>query len=165
MNHTESTHLKDEQGNTMPTLSAPAPDHYLMLDEIQKEDVILESDHCIISHPDHSDCFIRTYLIQKLSDSSEILEYGVWVSISKENLIKYLKGTIGEKIFAGYLCTQVSPYQDVYQIRMNVIVSDQDQVPESVPQEYQADVPFVRDYYEGITKQEAIDRVKKIYKQ
>lgn len=164
MNQVEPIHIKDEQGNILPTLSAPAPDQYLMLSDLQKQNVILENDYCIISHPDQTDCFIRTYLIQELSDSPEVLEYGVWVSISKENLNKYLTGDTRDEIFPGYLCTQISPYTDVYQIRMNIVISNIDQVPESVPQDDQMTTPFVKDYYNGITKKEALDRIRKVYR-
>ena len=154
----------DEPAKVLGTLSAPCPDHYLMLDELQKNNALLESDHCIISYTDRVDYFIKTYLIQKLTDSPETLEYGVWISISRENLLKYLQQEATGEIFAGYLCTRISPYQDMYEIKMNIIISNQDQIPESVPQEYQNDVPFVRDYYEGITKAEALRRIQEVTK-
>jgi len=163
MDQTKLINITDEQGNTLPTLSAPVPDQYLMLSDSQKQDAILNSDYCIISHPNQTDYFIRTYLIQKLSDNSEVLEYGVWISISKENLNKYLEGNVNDQIFPEYLCTQVFPYTDVYQIRMNIIISDSDQIPESVPQDGQMSKPFVKDYYDGITKKEALHRIKKVY--
>lgn len=164
MDQTEPIHIKDEQGNVLPTLSAPVPDQYLMLSDSQKEGVILDNDYCIISHPDQTDYFIRTYLIQELSDSPEVLEYGVWISISKENLSKYLEEDAKDEIFPGYLCTQIFPYTDLYQIRMNIVISDSNQVPESVPQDDQVSVLFVKDYYDGITKKEALERIRKVYK-
>jgi hypothetical protein len=164
MTNPNTSPLRDEEGNILPALSAPVPDHYLMLDESQKKDVILNDDYCIIQHENKIDCFIRTYLIQKLLDSPEILEYGVWISISQENLIKYLEDGLEEnQIISGYLCTQMYPYENVYQIKMNVIISNENERPESVPQDYQSQIKFVNDYYTGITKKEALDRVAMIH--
>ena len=81
-----------EKHYEMPALAFNAPFHYHILSSQEKEQIVdLDDDFCIIKHDDQTDRFIRVVLRQKIMDSCEFLEYGLWVSLSENSYKDYQK--------------------------------------------------------------------------
>jgi len=147
-----------------PALSYDAPLFYDQLPEEYKQNIAeLDTDFCIIRHTDRTDRFIRGTLIQKVIDHCENLEYGLWVSLSEKSFDDY-KSTFGNNHEAGYfgwLSNNLPDYQ-FESIPTNVNTRPDGLRPEIVPHE-SFDHPFVRDYYNGITKAEAERRISAVF--
>lgn len=68
-----------------PALGYDAPHSYHILSEEEKAAIAeLSSDFCVIRYPEQTDRFIRAVLNQKIIDHPEMLQYGVWVSLTKK---------------------------------------------------------------------------------
>ena len=67
-----------------PALTFKSPDNYDSLSQTDKETIAeIDSDFCIVNHPDQTDKYIRGTLKQKVNDHCEDLEYGLWVKKKK----------------------------------------------------------------------------------
>lgn len=148
----------------MPALAFDSPHNYHVLSEEDKEAIAeLTDDFCVIEHEGQTDYFIRAALFQEIADSDEMLHYGVWVSLSEKSFRDYeehFEDDEYEATYFGYLCSQVAPYADTMSIKMNVVCSGDGHRPEVIPhRSEQMHLPFVRDYYEGISREEADRRV------
>lgn len=151
-----------------PAIGFKEPFPYQTLSDEDKENIAeLDDDFCVISYEDQTDRFIRVVLKQKIKGGCEddSLHYGVWVSLSEKSFDGYsehfLEGN-SETTYFGYLCTLIPEYEDTFSIKMTVVVSKGNERPEVFPHEDQIDHPFVRDYYEGITTEEAKARLAKL---
>lgn len=146
-----------------PALTFISPDNYDSLSEEDKKKIgSLDSDFCVIKHLEQTDKFIRCTLTQKVTDHCEDLEYGLWVSLSEKSFQDYLDNydrKDNETKYFGWLCNTVPDYDFNESIPTTVITRLEGQRPEIVPHK-DFDHPFVRDYYEGITKEEAERRIK-----
>jgi hypothetical protein len=146
-----------------PALTFISPANYDSLSEEDKQTIAsLDSDFCIIKHPEQTDKFIRCTLTQKVNDHCEDLEYGLWVSLSEKSFQDYLDNYDRkdyETKYFGWLCNTIPDYDFSKSIPTTVFTRLAGQRPEIVPHE-DFDHPFVRDYYEGITKEEAERRIK-----
>jgi hypothetical protein len=71
----------------------------------------LTSDTCVI---DDQDYFIRGVIDLPIHDYPRELGFGVWVSLKKENFMKYLENWDSDKIgpFFGWLCTRIAYYHE-----------------------------------------------------
>lgn len=150
--------------NEWPALGFNAPDNYYMLSEEDKGRIAQKSDDfCVIEHEEQTDRFIRAVLFQKVIDHCEELNYGVWVSLSEKSFNDY-KGEFkkGNKdvTYFGFLCNNIPGYEYSDSIKTNVVVSQGDNRPEIIPHNDQMDNPFVYDYFNGITKEEAEKRIQ-----
>lgn len=148
-----------------PALDFIAPEHYYLLSDEDKEKYVkeLSDDFCVIEYEDQTDYFIRCVLFQKVLDYCNDLQYGVWVSLSEKSFDDYNADFLSDEqnaTYFGYLCNQFPDYEYTLAIRMNVVTQNNRLRPEVIPHSDQMDVPFVRDYYEGITKEEAERRIK-----
>ncbi|MNS22926.1 hypothetical protein D3C72_547310 [compost metagenome] len=145
-----------------PALGYISPLHYNLLSEDDKQKIAeLNSDFCIIRYPDQVDRFIRGTLTQKVTDHCEDLDYGLWVSLSENSFQDYLDNYTNENHEAkyfGWLCNHLPDYIFNESIPTTVYIKANNQRPEIVPHE-DFDHPFVRDYYNGITKIEAERRI------
>ena len=125
----------------------------------------MDSDFCIVRHPDQTDRFIRTTLTQKVIDHCENLEYGLWVSLSEKSFQEYADNfknqTLQTKYF-GWLSNDIPEYEFLEGIPTTVFTRTGNERPEIIPHK-DFDHPFVKDYYDGITKQEAEKRIKAMY--
>lgn len=148
-----------------PSIAFDSPFHYDKLnDEDKKSLAKLSDDFCVIRHPDQTDRFIRAVLHQKVNDDCTTLDYGVWVSLSEKSYKDYLDNYDNENhqaTYFGFLCNILTGYEDTLSIKSNVVLRGKIR-PEVIPHDDQMDSEFVRDYYNGIDKEEAEQRIKKV---
>jgi hypothetical protein len=145
-----------------PALTFKSPDSYSILSGKQRKEIAeIGSDFCVIKHAEQTDRFIRCTLTQKVNDHCEDLEYGLWVSLSEKSFQDYSDNYNNENhetTYFGWLCNDIPEYEFAESIPTNVITKTGDQRPEIVPHE-SCNHPFVFDYYNGITKDEAEKRI------
>lgn len=145
-----------------PALTFISPDNYSCLPEEDKKSIgYLDSDFCTINHSDQMDRFIRCTLTQKVNDHCEDLDYGLWVSLSEKSYVDYeknFKKDSEEKVYFGWLCNDIIDYEFPESIPTDVITRNNGQRPEIIPHK-SFDHPFVKDYYDGISKKEAERRI------
>lgn len=145
-----------------PALTFIAPDNYNCLSENDKINTgYLDSDFCTINHSEQIDRFIRCTLTQKVNNHCENLDYGLWVSLSEKSYVDYeknFKKESEEKAYFGWLCNDIIDYDFSESIPMDVITRNNGQRPELIPHK-DFDHPFVKDYYNGISKKEAERRI------
>ena len=105
-------------------------------------------------------------MIQKVNDHCEDLEYGLWVSLSEKSFEDYLANFDNENHetqYFGWLSNYISQYQFSNSIPTTVVTKSGNDRPEIFPHQ-DFDHPFVKDYYEGITKEEAEKRIQGMLK-
>lgn len=150
-----------DHGN-WPAYGFMAPVYYDELTEEEKSDIAkLSSDFCEIHHPDQIDRFIRVVLRQKVIDHTEDLEYGVWVSLSEKSYTDYADNFDSENhetTYFGWLCNTIPDYETMLEIPVNVNTKKGNERPEIFPHQ-DFEHPFVADYYNGITLEEAQKRI------
>ena len=145
-----------------PALTFISPDNYNCLSENDKSNIATkDNDFCIIKNNEQIDRFIRCTLTQKVNDHCEDLDYGLWVSLSEKSFLnyeKYFKKEGAEEGYFGWLCNDIIDYEFSESIPMNVITRENGERPELIPHK-DFDHPFVKDYYNGISKAEAEKRI------
>jgi hypothetical protein len=146
-----------------PAIAFDSPFHYNSLnDEDKKSIATLTGDFCVIKHEDQTDRFIRTVIHQKVNDDCQTLDYGVWVSLSEKSYKDYYDNYDNENHVATYFgrISNILPgYEDTLSVEANVVLRGKIR-PEVIPHDDQ-DNDFVTDYYNGIDKDAADERVKK----
>jgi hypothetical protein len=146
-----------------PALAFISPDNYNTLSPGSKKTTAkINSDFCIIYHPDQTDRFIRCVLTQRVIDHCENLEYGLWVSLSEKSFDDYAANFNNENHETSYfawLCNDIPGYEFEESIPTTIFTRPGNQRPEIVPHD-DYDHPFVKDYYHGISKAEAEKRIK-----
>ena len=85
----------------LPDLALLAPDPYLELPEGERtRRASFTSDWCAITHDDGAtDQFLRGVLYVPLRDAAGSFCIGMWVSQSRENLLRYLRGEPLDRTF------------------------------------------------------------------
>lgn len=150
-----------------PALAFASPANYDFLSDKEKSTLgKLSPDFCEIHYQDQIDRFIRVILIQKVNDACQDLDYGLWVSFSEKSYTDYRANFHNKNHEAGYfgwLCSNIPEYENTMSIPCNVITKTGNSRPEIFPHE-DFDHPFVRDYYLGITKKEAENRIREMIK-
>jgi len=145
-----------------PALAYDSPMYYAELSEEDKQKIAtLSSDFCVITRPDQTDRFIRCTLSQKIIGDCQTLEYGLWSSLSEKSYQDYTDNYDNndhEATYFGWISNQLPGYTYDDSIPANIITRKNGGRPEIVPHE-SFDHPFVRDYYNGITKAEAERRI------
>jgi hypothetical protein len=122
----------------------------------------LSADFCVITHPDQTDRFIRAVLYQKVIGDCRQLEYGLWTSLSEKSFNDYVENFNDENHEAqyfGWLSNNLPDYKFKESIPLTVVTQGGNARPKLTPYE-DVDHPFVRDYYNGITKKEAERRIR-----
>lgn len=146
-----------------PALAFNSPFHYNNLSEEEKKRIAkLGNDSCIVQHEDQTDLFIRATLSQKVNKHCEALDYGLWVSLSEKNYLDYQENFNNpnhDTQYFGWLCNSIPEYENTLSIPTTVKTRKNNQRPEIIPHD-DFDHPFVKDYYEGITKEEAEKRIR-----
>jgi hypothetical protein len=146
-----------------PALAYTAPVFYDNLSEEEKQEIgELDNDFCMIRHENQADRFIRCTLTQKVTDHCENLEYGLWVSVREKSYQDYTDNFKNENhitTYFGWLSNDVPQYGKTTSIPTTVYTKAGDQRPEIVPHR-DFHHPFVRDYYQGITKDEVERRIQ-----
>lgn len=151
-----------EDHSEWPALTWPSPTPYNELSEEDKGRIgKLDSDFCVIAHQDQTDRFIRCTLHQRVIDHGGELDYGVWVSLSEKSFNDYVEhynDNDHEGQYFGWLCNNIPPYGGTLSIPTTVRPRPNGQRPYVIPHE-DHDHPFVHDFYNGISMEEAIRRV------
>jgi hypothetical protein len=150
-----------------PALAFKSPANYDVLSDKEKSELgKLDSDFCEIHYKDQIARFIRVTLSQKVNDNCENLDYGLWVSLSEASYLDYksnFNNQNHETGYFGWLCNNIPEYGDTMSIPCDVITKKENSRPEIFPHQ-NFDHPFVRDYYDGITKIEAEERINQMIK-
>jgi hypothetical protein len=147
-----------------PAIAFDAPNNYSELTEDEKKKHVKEKtdDLCVIAYENQTDHFIRAVLFQTVTDSCQNLDYGVWVSVSEKNYNAYRNNELEEdSTFFCFLCTWIPGYESTMAVKCYGVIGNPAHRPEVIPYEDQMDHPFVSDYYNGISKQDAEARIQK----
>ncbi|WP_166923078.1 DUF2199 domain-containing protein [Flavobacterium poyangense] len=152
-----------EQHEGWPALTYISPDNYSWLSDNEKDEIaLIDEDFCVIKRPDHVGRFIRCVLFQEVNDHCEDLEYGLWVSLSEKSFQDYLDNFDNkehETQYFGWLSNGLKGYTFSESVPTTVVTQRGNNRPVIFPhKEY--DHPFVKDFYEGITKTEAENRIQ-----
>jgi len=155
-----------KEHESWPAITYNAPNSYSNLSSEEKEEIaVIDQDFCVIKYADdHIDRFIRVVFIQKVNDHCENLEYGFWVSLSETSFKDYLKNFDNENHetqYFGWLSNYIPQYQFENSIPTTVVTKSGNDRPEIFPHN-DFDHPFVKDFYNGITKEEAEKRIREI---
>ena len=146
-----------------PAIAYDAPVYFIELSEEDRQNFCeINSDFCVISHADRTDRFIRCTLRQKVISECEWLDYGIWVSLSENSFNDYKQNFDNdnhEVQYFGWLSNNIESYENTTSVPTTVITRSGNQRPEVFPHE-DFNHPFVQDYYNGITKQEAERRIR-----
>ncbi|WP_083195879.1 DUF2199 domain-containing protein [Flavobacterium piscis] len=155
-----------KEHESWPAITYNAPNSYSNLSAQEKEEIaVIDEDFCVIKYADgHIDRFIRVVLIQKVNDHCEDLEYGFWVSLSQTSFKDYLENFDNENHetqYFGWLSNYIPQYEFSNSIPTTVVTKSGNDRPEIFPHK-DFDHPFVKDFYNGITKEEAEKRIREI---
>lgn len=166
MNSENKCTICGEVHHTYPALTFTYPNSYYWLTEEQKNTykIHVDSDFCTIEYPDRTDRFVRVVLKQKIAKTSHYLEYGLWVSLSEASYEDYAANFNNENhetVYFGWLSNALPDYQFEKSIAMDVKTKSGNERPEVYPQ-LDFSHPFVVDFYNGITKEEAEKRIHSI---
>ena len=145
-----------------PALAYDSPDHYALLSQEEQGAIAkLTDDFCVITYPDETDRFVRGVLFQKVNDHCETLDYGLWVSLSEKSFLDYQAHFTDdnyEAVYFGWICNTLEGHDYCLGIPTNVILKGDGKRPEIVPHS-DHEHPFVYEYYNGISRREAINRI------
>lgn len=153
-----------EEKEDWPSIAYSAPYPYFVLSEEELENAELSSDLCILRYSDETCYFIRAVLVQEVNNNCQDLEYGVWVSLSQKSFENYVANYDNKEFKGGYfgwLSNYLPDYEMCNAIPTDVIVDNKIGRPFVYPHESH-DHPFVKDYYQGISKEEAERRVNSV---
>ncbi len=155
-----------KEHESWPAITYNAPNSYSNLSSEEKEEIaVIDQDFCVIKYADdHIDRFIRVVFIQKVNDHCENLEYGFWVSLSETSFKDYLENFDNENHetqYFGWLSNYIPQYEFSNSIPTTVVTKSGNDRPEIFPHN-DFDHPFVKDFYNGITKEEAEKRIREI---
>ncbi|MBW7676399.1 DUF2199 domain-containing protein [Chryseobacterium chendengshani] len=151
-----------EEKEDWPAIAYSSPHPYMNLSDEELENSEITSDICIIRYSDETCYFIRVVLVQEVNESCQDLEYGVWVSLSKKSFNEYVENYDNkdfETVYFGWLCNNFPDYDFEDSIPTNVEVNNKVGRPFIFPHESH-EHPFVHDFYNGISKEEAERRIK-----
>jgi len=150
-----------------PALTFSSPANYNNLSDKEKSEIgKLDTDFCEIHYKNQIDRFIRVTLTQEINNTCETLEYGLWVSLSEKSYSDYKENFNNpnhETGYFGWLCSNISEYGETSSIPCDVMTKSGNNRPEIFPHQ-DFDHPFVRDYYDGISKSEAENRISEMLK-
>ena len=146
-----------------PALTYSVPNNYSWLSDEEKEEMaVVDEDFCVIEYPDEVIRFIRCVLIQKVNNHCQDLQYGVWVSLSEKSFENYRENYNNdnhETVYFGWLNNTIKGYEFPESIPTNVVTQEGNNRPLIFPHD-DFDHPFVKDFYNGITKAEAENRIQ-----
>jgi len=150
-----------------PALTFNFPSSYYELSESEKQSIAkIDSDFCEITYEDQIDRFIRVTLKQKIKDSIQELDYGLWVSLSEESWNDYKSNydTNNHLVqYFGWLNSRIPEYKNTINIPTTVVTKEGNERPEIRPHEDYKH-RFVEDYYNGISIEEAEKRLHEMMK-
>ena len=155
-----------QEHEDLPAIAFNTPSFYNDLTEQEKNKIAeINSDFSTIQRADRTDRFIKAVLFQKVNGHCEPLQYGVWVSLSEKSFNDYKANFYSndyEAIYFGYLSNWLPGSDNTLSLHTNVQLSKGGNRPEVIPHKYEH--PFVQDYYNGISQEEAEKRVTEAFK-
>ena len=155
-----------EEKEDWPAIAYSAPYPYFDLSKEQLKNAELTPDLCIIKYSDETCYFIRAVLVQEVIESCQDLEYGIWVSLSENSFNQYVENYDNKEFEGGYfgwLANYFPDYEFNETIPTDVFVDNKIGRPFVYPHE-SCEHSFVRDFYNGISKEEAERRIDIILK-
>lgn len=150
-----------EEKEDWPAIAYSAPYPYFQLSEEKLKNSELTPDLCIIRYHNETCYFVRAVLIQEVNESCQDLEYGIWVSFSEKSFNEYVENYDNEEFEGGYfgwLSNYFPDYEFNESVPTDVFVNNKIGRPFVYPHENH-EHPFVKDFYSGISKEEAERRV------
>ncbi len=151
-----------------PALVYPTPEYYTYLSKEEQDKAKMNTDTCIIQEGDETYRFIRGVFVQKVIDSCQDLEYGLWVSLSEKSFLDYKEQShkAGHKeVYFGWLNAQLPDYEpaEMENIKTLVITQGNSLRPIiEVVTDQENQTKFVADCKNGITTEEALKRIKRV---
>ncbi|MHA4894634.1 DUF2199 domain-containing protein [Pedobacter sp. PWIIR3] len=155
------------QHDDWPALAYFAPINYDDVSSQYEGNFELNDDFCIMDFSDRVDFFIRCTLKLNVTDHCDELDYGVWVSLIESSFNNYSDNFFNEDhqvSYFGWLSSSLIGYENTVGIPMNVITQIGNSRPLLVPHR-DHDHPLVREYFNGISKEEAENRIAQFCKQ
>ncbi|HCA05803.1 DUF2199 domain-containing protein [Chryseobacterium sp.] len=155
-----------EEKEDWPAIAYNAPVFYHDLTEKELENAELTTDLCIIEDPEYTHRFIRAVMVQEVTDDCQDLEYGIWVSLSEKSFDEYVENYDNKEFEAeyfGWLSNYLPDYDFEESIPTTVVINNNVGRPFVFPHQSH-DHPFVHDFYNGISLEEAEKRINRILK-
>ncbi|WP_223605815.1 DUF2199 domain-containing protein [Chryseobacterium sp. OSA05B] len=155
-----------EEKEEWPAIAYNAPVFYYDLSERELENAELTSDLCIIEDLEYTHRFIRAVMVQEVKEDCQDLEYGIWVSLSEKSFDEYVENYDNKEFEAkyfGWLSNYLPDYNFEESIPTTVVVNNNVGRPFVFPHQSH-DHPFVHDFYNGISFEEAEKRINRILK-
>ncbi|UTX50335.1 DUF2199 domain-containing protein [Chryseobacterium sp. MA9] len=153
-----------EEKEDWPAIAYNAPCFYYNLSKEELKNAELSSDLCVVKEEEDTYKFIRTVLVQEVTDDCRDLDYGIWVSLSEKSFCEYVENYDNkdfEAEYFGWLSTDLPDYEFEESVPTTVVVNNSIGRPFVYPhQSY--DHPFVHDFYNGIAKEEAEKRINRV---
>ena len=160
MDHTWTCSCCGRTFDTIPMdYGSTAPRNWFGLSEAERlTRAKLTDDTCVIDETEH---YVRGCVEIPVSDTSESLVWGVWVSVSPESfryILERWNSSISEDEPPrfGWLCTWIKGYPEPREIRCHVFLRSGNTRPRIVLQP--TDYPLAIEQHNGMT----MDRVKEI---
>ncbi|MTG97717.1 DUF2199 domain-containing protein [Myroides albus] len=146
-----------------PALVFQAPDPYLALSPEEKEQAELTKEICCIDDKEGTHWYLRGVLTQYVYDACQYLDYGVWVSLSEESMKDYYEHYEDKEYkttYFGWLVTNLPNYppNTSFALPTNVEVDNSKGIPTILPHQ-KGDSIFIKDFYDGISTEEALRRI------
>jgi hypothetical protein len=152
----------DQWHKGAPSFGFQSPHHYGVLSDHSKASYAsLDSDFCIINHPDSDgpQFFIRCILEVPIHGLDEPFLWGAWSSLSEKSFRDYEQrfktNDVEDISYFGYFCNILPFYPDTLHLKCRVIPQAENNRPllELEP----TDHPLVKDFTSGIAVDRAID--------
>jgi len=160
-----------KEQESWPAIGYKSPSYYHSLSEEEKaKNVTIDSDTCVVKEGTEIYRFIRGVLVQKVNDTCQDLEYGVWVSLGEKSFTDYVENSekeAHEKVYFGWLDSLLPDYEyeEQVSIKTNVLTQGEGLRPIIEIQINEGrDSNLVKDYHEGISEEEAILRIERVLK-
>ncbi|RKE82558.1 DUF2199 domain-containing protein [Chryseobacterium sp. AG363] len=116
-----------EEKEDWPAIAYNAPYFYYCLSEEELKNTELTSDVCVVEDPEDTHRFIRTVLVQEVTDDCRDLDYGIWVSLSEKNFNEYVENYDNKEFEAeyfGWLSTYLPDYEFEESVPTTVVVNN-----------------------------------------
>ena len=148
----------------LPAVSFDAPSHYYgMPEEERRKRALLNSDNCVV---DNAAFCVRTVLKVPIIGRSEMLEWGVWSSLSAENFTRYYQtfadldqSKLGP--MSSWFSSSLPGYPSTLNLASRIVPQDNRQRPR-VELDLALDHPLIADVRDGIMLEHAIAFVEPV---
>lgn len=153
----------DGEPEELPAIGFQAPYYYDVLEDEDKAAMAdLTDDFCIIKHPDQTDRFIRAVLSIPIKGTGETFDYGLWVSVSEKSYKAYKKTYNKDgktQTYFGRISNEIADYEtSTLALHADIVTRNGGIRPEIVL--HKSDHPLFTDWTNGITREEALRRIR-----